>query len=544
MQRKARMAWWLVVVVGILSWPPARGEEADPLGVELKAAGIEPTRKGLEKFLEPMRMTPARLDHIRALLTDLGNDDFEKREKATANLIAMPWVPKTLLKDAAAKDRETEKRIEEILDDAGRTEVEYKVFLALRVIQANKIKGLAPIVLEMMPQWQEESTLEVAAHAVEASAERSDGKALRDVLARKEFGEARAAAVRALASVFGKEVGKELEGVLPDADSRVCLAAAIALLNQENRKPLAALARLLEADQAEVRLAAANILAEVSGKQIDFASYDEPKERAKGVAAWRDWVHNEGSSARLNLPVGGRRPARGRIVAAVFGENVLREVDGVTGKTLFEAGGFRYPWGAHATPEGHRLGVDLQASFVVEYNAQGKECWRQNVPGEPISVQRLVNGRTLVALAGAGKIVEIDRAGKFVWEVSLDGRPTTAQRLADGNTLVALQNAGKVVAVNRKGDVVWQIAGLGRPHTAEQLGNGHVLVCEFDRGVNEYDRAGKVVWSKQGVNNPAQAQRLANGNTLVSGADGLMEFDPKGKLIRHFRMGRSRFFAY
>jgi len=540
-----RAGWWLLLLVGLAASAPAHAAEPDSLGAELQAAGIEPTRDGVRKFLEPQRLTPARLATIRALLADLGSDDFQTREKATAALSAMPLVPPALLKGDGKRELEIEKRVEYILEDPRRAEREHQLFLVLRLIEENRFPGLAPLLLELMPQWQEEQLVQCAARAVAASAERSDGKALRSVLAGRQSPAVRAAAVAALASVFGRESANELEGLLQDAEPLVCLAAATALLNQENRKPLAALTRLLEAEQLEVRQAAVTILRDVTCQQIDYASYEEPKRRAEGVAAWRAWVAQEGADAKLHLPVGVRKPLRGRIVVSVFGDNVLREIDALTGKTLFEAQpGFNYPWGSHATPEGHRLAVDFAQSLIVEYDARGKVCWRQTVPGRPTSVERLANGRTLLALSDSGIVVEIDRLGKVVWEIRLDGRPTTAQRLADGNTLVALQNGGKVVAVNRQGVVAWQIAGMGAPHTAEQLDNGNVLVCDFSLGINEYDRRGKIVWSKQGVNNPAQAQRLANGNTLVSGAEGLMEFDPKGNLVRHFRMARSRFFAY
>jgi hypothetical protein len=526
------------------AWAPNGETEQDSLAIELKTAGIEPSREGVRKFLEPLQLTPARLDKIHALIKDLSSDDFQTREKATADLIAMPYIPLAILTEAGKHDLETEKRGELILVEARRADLEHKVFLAYRVIQARRLKGLAPLVLELLPQWQEDHIVQAGIKAVEASAERTDGKTLREVIAQKRPAEIRAAAVTALAAVFGREIDRELEGLLQDSEPRVCLAAAVALLNQENRKPLAVLVRLLEAEKVEVRAAAATILQEISGKQIDYASYDEAKLRAKGVAAWRDWVEREGPGAKLNLPVGTRRAARGRILVAVYGDNVLREIDGRSGKTLFEAGGFTYPWGAHVTAEGHRLGVDYSRGYVVEYDLAGKECWRQNVPGNPTGVMRLPNLRTLIALAEPGKVIEMDRAGKVVWEVSLDGRPTTATRLPDGNTLVSLQEAGKVVAVNRKGEVVWQIGGMGRPHTVQQLPNGNVLTCEFDAGiVKEYDRSGKVVWSQNSVNNPAQAQRLENGNTLISGADGVTEFDPKGKQVRHFQMGRSRFFA-
>ena len=533
MHPHSRVSWWLFLLCGLLTWTAVPGAELDSFQAELQAAGIEPSRQGVEKILEPWRLTPARLEKIQRLLVELGNDLFQTREKAMMSLIALPTVPLHLLQEAAAKDPEIQKRVERILQESSRVEAEHKAFLALRVIEQKQLKGLAPLVLELLPQWQEDYLVRCAAKAVAVSAERSDGPALRGVIAQKRLGEARAAAVTALAAVFAREVDNELEGLLADTDARVVLAAAGVLLNQENRKPLTALTRLLAAEQIEVRQSAVTLLREVSGQQIDFASYDDPPQRAKGVAAWRAWVAREGATAKLNVPVGVSK-WRGRIVAAVFGENVLREVDAVTGKVTFEVGGFSYPWGAHATPEGHRLAVDLSRGLVLEYDTQGKECWRQTVAGEPTGVQRL---------ATPGKVVEIDRTGKTVWEVFLEGRPTTAQRLADGNTLVSLQNAGKVVSINRRGDVVWHIAGLSNPHTAEQLDNGHVLVCEFGSGINEYDRSGKLVWSKKGLNNPAQAQRLPNGNTVISGADGLMEFDPKGNLLRHFRMGRARFFA-
>src|SRR5207237_821785 len=145
-----------------------------------------------------------------------------------------------------------------------------------------------------------------------ASAEREDGKLLRDALQREKPREIRLAGLTALAVVLGKEASKDLEELLEDADPQVCLASAVLLLNQENRKPLATLVRLLESDQAQVRQTAATILGDLSGKKIDFTGYDEPKQRAKGVESWRAWVKDEGESAKLTLPVALRKAYRGR----------------------------------------------------------------------------------------------------------------------------------------------------------------------------------------------------------------------------------------
>ena len=333
--------------------------------------------------------------------------------------------------------------------------------------------------------------------------------------------------------------------LLKDGDVSIRLTAATGLLNLDNRTGLNALVGLLEADQVEIRQNAANLLTEASGRQVEFSGAGSAEQRAAGVTAWRTWAMNEGRTAALHLPVGRNPQWRGRIVIAYDSGKKLREIDAVTGKVILEAAGFEYPWGCYGTPEGHRLIIDYKQKVVVEYDVAGKECWRKTVPGPPTGVQRLINGRTLVALSDADKVVELDQQGKIVWEITLEGRPTTAQRLADGRTLVCLQHSGKVVAIDREGHVCWEIGGMKRPHTAEMLANGNVLVCEFDRNaVTEYNRAGKAVWTIDGLNNPAQGQRLPNGNTLVGTEDGLTEYTPQGKIVRRFDVGRTRFFAY
>jgi hypothetical protein len=219
-------------------------------------------------------------------------------------------------------------------------------------------------------------------------------------------------------------------------------------------------------------------------------------------------------------------------------------------QTAFESGGFTYIWGCHVGADGHRLAVDFQGRYVVEFDERGIECWRKTVPGQPTSVERQPNGRTLLALAEPGLVVELDRTGDVVWKLEMQGRPTTAQRLENGNILICLQFGRRVVEVDPKGTEIWQINNLHNPFTAQGLENGNVLVCEYadggqQGGAREFDRAGKVVWSNTGkINNPAQAQRLPSGNTLLSGDNGIMEFDAQNQLVRHIPVSRGRFFAY
>jgi PQQ-like domain len=518
---------------------------SDTLATQLRKFGIEPDRQGVETFLRSLLITPDCEARIRHLVADLGSKRFQTREKATVELLGLPPAPALLSGEAGERDQETRLRVRQIQATPHYAEYDAKVLLVLRFIDAERLKGLAPLLLQLMPQWPEPHLTGTAGRALEASVEPSDARALRRALVDGRHAEARAAAVVALASVGGPEVEKELEVLLTDPASSVCLATAIELLNQGNRKPLPHLVLLLEADKVEVRQAAAAILSAVSGKQLAYASYDEPERRALGVAAWREWVNKEGATAELRLPVRKQPLLRGRILIGIWAERKLREVDAASGKTTFEVGGFSYLWGCHATPDGHRLAVDSNQSMVVEYDSQGKECWRHSVPGKPSGVERLDNGRTLLALPEPGLVIELDKAGQVVWKVALDGRPTTAQRLPNGNTLVTLQGAMKVVEIDSQGKVVWTLLGLRMPHTAQMLPNGNVLVLEMaDAAVTEYDRSGNAVWTKGGFSNPAQAQRLPDGNTLISDNNGVMEYDRQGNLVRHIHVSRARFFAY
>jgi hypothetical protein len=533
------LACWFLA----LTWPVLA---LDPLALDLSQAGIEPSRQGVEEFLESLRLTPAREARIRKLLADLGSTRFRVRDRAMAELRGLPYAPDALLREAAGKDLETQRRVDRLRAQSRFAECESRSLLAARFIEEQRLKGLAPLLLDLMPQWQDTYLLQAVVRAAAVSAERRDAEALRRAMGRGRAEQVRAAAATAVAAALGRDAEKELTPFLTDASPRVRLAAATALLDQGNRKSLGTLVSLLDAEPNEVREAAATVLHAVTDKQFGYASYDEPKRRAEAVALWRAWLVEHGATAKLDLPIRPRRIIRGRILIAVYAEKVLRDIDLRTGKTVFEAKGFTYPWGCHATPEGRRLAVDYQRGFVVEYDSQGKECWKHNVPGQPTNVERLANGRTLIALPSPGMLVELDRAGKVAWKMPLAGGPSTAHRLPNGHTLVSLCFMGKVVEIDPQGKVVWQATeGLRSPHTVQQLDNGNVLVCDFGNpSVVEFNRSGKIVWSKRGLNNPAQAQRLPNGHTLISETNHLTEVDAQGKLVRQLNVSRSRFFAY
>jgi hypothetical protein len=100
---------------------------------------------------------------------------------------------------------------------------------------------------------------------------------------------------------------------------------------------------------------------------------------------------------------------------------------------------------------------------VVELDANRKELKRINVNGVSWgSVEKLANGRYLVAVYGGGRVAEVDKDGKELWSAQI-ASPTLATRLRDGHTLVASTATNTVVEFDRKGKQVWSQRAQGQP---------------------------------------------------------------------------------
>ncbi len=541
----------LVVVVWAAAWSsclgPLRAEEENPLVRDLRSAGITPTREGLVEFLDSVRPSEERTRRVHEAIGDLDDPDYTVREEATRLLVRSPRLPRDEI-EALTESADTEVRMRalRVLRLADFSTHRAQIVAILRYLERHPVDDLVPILLDVAPEWKGEPYVaELFVVAVAASARDEDRPALRSAFAEGSVTQRRAA-VAGLAKVENADFDEELRQLVRDEHESVKLAAATALLERGHRDALARIVELLDGEDLQVRLRAARTMRSVTGHQVGYAAYDEPDRRAAAVAGWGQWL-DQNAEAELRLPVARRsRVELGRILVGVYAEKTLREID-EKDTVLWEAGGFTYPWGCYALPNGHRLGVDYRNKYVVEFDAHGNKVWMvENLPGSPTNVERLPSGNTLVALAEPGVVVELSPDKKTVWSQKFEGRPTTAQRLENGNTLVCLQFGRRVVEVAPTGKVVWTLDGLSRPHTAQRLENGNTLVCEMDPNgrTAEYNLAGKLVWEKKGLSNPAQAQRLANGNTVISCSSGLVVVDREGEQIRHLKVSRSRFHAF
>jgi len=121
---------------------------------------------------------------------------------------------------------------------------------------------------------------------------------------------------------------------------------------------------------------------------------------------------------------------------------------------------------ARKTADGHYIWIDA-CGEIGAIDSRGKEIGRAKIAGTLAwgSIERLRNGRYLVALGGVGKVQEVDLAGKVYWEKSVSN-PNRAVRLPNGNTLVASHGDSTVYEFDPAGNERWKHVCVGRPFAA------------------------------------------------------------------------------
>jgi outer membrane protein assembly factor BamB len=403
---------------------------------------------------------------------------------------------------------------------------------SLNVLRQQKTPGGASAILTVAPIISEEWLIAYATHAMDATATKDDVAALKTALSSGDA-TSQLVSIRPLARLAPDEAKEPLKKLLSGSDDRVRLAAARSLANLSDRASLDALVALLESPTSKIRMRSHQSLRALTGQSIDFAPDGKLEDRAKAIAAWKQWISADGATAQLKLPLTDQQVLLGRTLYVSQSQSILVELD-ADKKKRWET---RLPgpaWGCQGLPNGNRLVAVYAQSLVLEFDADGKEIWRkEGFPGPPYSVQRLDNGSTLVACADVQQVIEIAPDGTTK-PINVQGRPMSAQRLENGNTLVALQQGNRVVEVDSAGKIVWEVRTGNGPSHAIRLDNGNTLISLMNsRQVVEYDATGKtIVWrSNARFANPYAAQRLSNGHTLVSDYQGLHELDADGTKV-------------
>ncbi len=403
---------------------------------------------------------------------------------------------------------------------------------AINNIRHDRPAGSTQAILDAAVLLNEEYLLISAALALDAAAKEGDVARLMEALERGPPA-AQLISIRAATRLSPAQAKSPLVRMLSAPDDRVRLGAARALANLgERANVLETLVQLLESSQVAVRSRSHQSLQSLTSQRIPFAVEGTAADRAASIQSWKQWIIDNGASAKLTLPLEDRTVPLGRTLVVSRGALIELDADRKEQWKMQLPGA---AWGCQGLSNGNRLVAINSHAMVIEYDSGGKEVWRKDrLPAPPTSVQRLDSGSTLVACSNVHQVVEIALDGSII-VIPVAGRPVSAQRLENGNTLVALQETQRVVEVNGAGKILWEARTGGHPPShAVRLENGNTLVTLTQaRKVVEYDPTGRtIVWNTQSpLVNPQVAQRLANGNTLVGDSSGVQEFDATGKPV-------------
>lgn len=531
-----RLIQLLVLVLtspGLMVALKARAAEPDPyLAIyleTLKNNGVAPTPAGAVEYLRELRPSGKRQAQIAQLIRQLGHENYAQREAASGQLLRMPIIPTELLMGAAqGNDAEVRWRARLILDlsEAQSSQV---LLAALKTIASAPPPESCDEIFDSLPHCRKAHLIEAARSALLAAAGPNDLELCRARL-KGESAPARAAAALALAKLLPAAEVKELHPLLADRDDGVALETAKALANLGDRASLAALVRLLEASDAQIRSEAMLVLNALTGKQFSFASYDEPAKRAEGVTQWKKWLADEGGAAKLQFPLVRRQSARGdlrgnTLIATGSGNRVF-EMD-PSGKEVWS---FAIDaWSAEKLNSGNVLIASYTTNRLIEVDPSGKVAWEFGTLNA-MKAKPLLDGNILVTDFGGHRVLEVNRKKAIVWEHKTPTECFDADRLTNGNTIFGCPNLVREITPDGKTVNEWTISG--RLNGFQALESGNILVANYGESkVVELSRDNKVLW-EFAEPQPNDVFRLPNGRMLISTASRVIEVGPDRKLLR------------
>lgn len=492
----------------------------------------------LLKELEKRIPTGPVIARVEALISKLGDDNFDVREEAEAELKKMGPRIRPLLKAALSdRDLEVRKRSQQIVTAMKMDSNTLLSPTVPRLLAIRKPKGAVEALLAYLPFAGDESLLDELQNALNAVAY-PDGKAHPDVVKALTDKRAarRAAAAIALCHGARTEQRPAVRKLLEDPDAEVRLRTALALAGAKDPEAVPVLIRLVGELSAEGASRAEEYLFELAGEKLPKDLPDGEDDRPKRSKRWQAWYEEN----RKTLVMPGRAERQrglGYTLIMMWGAARIFEVDR-RGKVRWEIEGV-FARDAHVLSDGRVLVAEPNAEKVSERNVKGEVLWERSLPGVyPRQVERLKSGNTFVV--GMGTLVELTRDGREVFRIKRLNDILTARKLPNGQ-IALITRKWAFLRLDTRGNVL-KTAQLQYPSNAidrhEILDNGGVLVAiPFNNTVIEYNPDGKVVRTFR-AKSPYSVVRLPSGNLLLTEGEGkvveinrdgrkVWEYDPK-----------------
>jgi hypothetical protein len=523
----------------------AMAQEAGPDQVLLRENKIPLDGPGLLTFFKDRTANLTDAARVAKLIKQLGAEDFEDREDASRQLIALGSRVLKELQDATKNpDIEVVRRAEECLRQIKQGSTAHVLQAAVRQLGRTKDAGAATVLLAYLPTAEQEGIADEVRDTLIPLALR-EGKAEPALVAALTDREPvrRAAAGVALARA---KVAAELPAVrklMADPDAKVKARVALALAGIREKEAVPVIISLLDDPALASRGVELEMLEDLLFRLAEDRSpmavtSSDAAARKKYREAWETWWKDHGEKldvAKLEEAT----KVLGCTTIVLLDQNKVIDLD-ATNKPRFTIEGVVFPLDVQYLPGDRVLLAEHNAMKVTERDKEGKVLWEKAIDS-PLSAQRLPNGNTLIGTRQ--QIVEVDPKGK---EVSTFTQPRgemimRVQRLRNGQTAVVTQlGVTKFTLLDRDMKEVRSFGVEVRTSGGriEVLPNGNVLIPENGNNrVVELDRDGRVVW-EVAVDQPIAALRLPNGNTLVTSMNtsvGAVELDRTGKQVWQFK---------
>jgi hypothetical protein len=518
--------------------------DSDPDERTLREAGVGTDGPALVQFFRGRLVSGTDRDKVAALIKQLDDDSFDKREAASNQLVVLGGKAEAQLRDVlkSAPDVEVRQRAEWCLQQIAKGGSGKVPAAAARLIARRKPDGAAEVLLAYLPNADSPAAAEEVRNALAAVAVR-DGKAdaalvaaLADKLPLK-----RAAAAVALARAGAKEQMAAVRRLLRDPEAAVRLRVALALAAARDKDAVPVLIALLVELPARQGEEAEEVLLALAGEQAPEAPLGASETSRRAARdAWAAWWKK--NADKVDLAKLAEAPRERGYTLVVMMDLPLRGRTGRVveygrdGKVRWQIENLKAPRDAQTLPNGNVLVLESPGRRLTERTTKGEIVWEKTAPGNALAVsaQRLANGNTFITTRTG--LFEIDRDGKEVASHAAGTQILAARKLRNGE-MAYLTLAGQCVRLDAAGKEVASFS-VGPLRTAiiggmDLLPNGHVLAVDAaGNKVRELDEKGKEVWSAT-VERPNAVARLANGHVLVccSTAKCVVELDREGKEV-------------
>jgi hypothetical protein len=545
---------WSVCVVLLGGLPSALAADAPSEDEQmLKQAGIAVDGPGLVAFFRQRTADVADEPRIKALVRQLGDDQFKVREKASRRLIHLGVRARPFLQ-AATRDEDLEiaRRARECLRRIGEGTPAVTVAAAVRVLARQKPPQAAAVLLTYLPTADDDFVAETIRQGLAALAVR-DGKAEPALVAalKDKSADQRAAAAVALCHAQLPDVMPDVRKLLNDSDPRVRLRLGLALTAHRDKDAMPVLLRLLDELPLQDTEPLMELLERLAGDTMSPVVFGaDAAAHRKYREAWQAWWKDHQAAIEPIRLEQASHPS-GNTLVVLLDLNTVEDLDAAK-RVRWKIENLQKPLDAQLLPGGERvLLAEHDGSHVSERDLKGKIVWRKNVEG-PLAAQRLPNGNTFIA--SQARLLEVDRDGKEVFNYTrTDGAQfMRAVKLRDGDIACVVSlginfDAQRFVRLTPAGRGFkevksWSVQVRTSGGRLDVLPNGHVLIPEMSNNrVVEYDADGQSVWEVS-IEQPIAAVRLPNGNTIVTlmQQQSAVEVDRTGKKVWEFKTAGSR----